>query len=293
MKGIFGFFLVVVASHSATALAQPWERFELKDEMRGTVTHSASIKSTAAGDENVTLVMQVVDKGRNEQGIVFQLSGGAIACDEHICNVSVKFGDGEVTEESMAVDGKRTAILPTMASAFSGAVGLSKEVFVEIPLTSGPVAQFKFVIDEPAFPRVQSPNFKFAGVSLGDGPESLRSEFSHVQSSSSIDCREAKALQNEIPGITVASARMCFYKDKLYMAFINTAGKKDYEAVAKYMTSKFGKKDSESYFETWPAGTGKVLDMRVARATFWPKGKTKGVGQFLVIDESISLTVPK
>lgn len=293
MKGLVGLLLAICASHTSLAAAEPWERYELKDEMRGTVTHGASIKVKAVNSPGVSLVMQVIDKGSREQAVVFQLSGGKIACDKDICDVSVRFGDGSVTEESMAVDRARTTLLPTRSSAFSGAVGLSPAVFIEISLQSAPAAQFKFEIDGAPFPRVRTPSFKFAGVALGDGPENLRPEFKPVQASPDVDCREARALQNEVPRITVVSARMCFYEKKLYMAFIDTSGKNDYEAMAKYMTSQFGKKDAESYFQTWPAGTGKILDMRAASATFWPKGKNKGVGQFLVMDESIALTVPK
>lgn len=293
MKSFVGLLLAFSALHTAVATAAPWDRYDIKDAMRGTITHGASLKVKSINSPGVDLSMDVIDKGEKEQAIILTLSGGRIACEKHICDVSVRFDNSDVTDESMAVSDDRATILPTKTSAFSGAVGLSKIVFVEIKLKSGAAAQFKFDVDEPAFPRVQTPTFKFAGVSLGGSPEHLRPEFSAIEANKNLDCREAKALRDEVPGITIPSVRVCFYRGMLYMAFISTSSKVEYDAVARLMTAQLGKSDADSRSPSWPASTDKVLDVRAVRVNFWPEGQVRGAGRFLVFDESIALTIPK
>lgn len=278
---------------SSASFATAWERYDVKDEMRGSVSHGASIRAKATDDANVSLTMQVLDKGEEEQGIVLQLAGAKAACDKQLCDVSVRFEGGEVREESMAFSSDRTAIIPTKPSAFAGAVGLSSTVFIEMPVVGRSPIQFKFEVDGAPFPRVRTPSFKLAGVALGESAANISTDFKGGSAVSTLDCRQANDVTGLVPGIMIKSARMCFFKDMLYTVFIDTIGKKDFDAVSKFMDGQLGKRETGSVFQTWPASTGKVLDMRTVSATFWPKGKAKGSGMFFVSDESISYLVPK
>nr|GFB80970.1 hypothetical protein [Tanacetum cinerariifolium] len=273
--------------------AAPWERYEVKDEMRGTVTHGASIKAKGTDDGDVSLMMQVIDKGEREQAIIFLLTGAKAACDKKTCDVSVRFEQGEVIEESMAFSPDHSTVIPTKPSAFAGAVGLSSVVFIEMPVAGRSPVQFKFEVEGAPFPRVRSPSFKFAGVALGDGAANIASDFKPDPTPTSLDCWDAKDVSGVIPETSLKSVRMCFFKDMLSTIYIDTAGKKDFDSVSKFMDAQFGKSDSGGFFQTWPSSTGKVLDMRTSEATFFPRGKVKGSGLFIVSDGSIDYLVPK
>ena len=275
---------------SSTAFAVSWDRYEIKDEMRGTTTQGASITANATYDPSVSLTMQIIDKGDLEQAVIFQLKGARADCAKEICDLNVRFDEGAVMSESMAVNPDRTTIIPTKTSTFAGAVGLSPVVYVEIPVLNKPAMQFKFDIEGAPFPRIKNPSFKFAGVALGDSAAKLPPQF---VAANGTRCHEARNVGGQIPNQKIASVKMCFYKDMLYLVMIDTLGKSDYAAMSKYMTAQLGKRDSESYLEQWPANPGKVLDPRAVSATFWPMGKQKGAGQFFVMDESISYLVPE
>jgi hypothetical protein len=289
-RTVLGFAALLCCS---AALATAWERYEVKDEMRGSVSHGASLRAKASDEPDVSLTMQMIDEGEKEQGIVLQLAGARAACDKNICDVNVRFDGGSVLEQSMAFNSDRTTAIPTTPSAFAGAVGLSSVVFIEMPVVGRSPIQFKFEVEGAPFPRVKTPSFNFAGIALGGSAANISPDFKVDPAVTTHDCREAKDVAGLIPGVTVKSVRMCFYKDMLSSMFIETIGKKDFDAVSKLLDTQLGKRDAGGFFQHWPASTGKVLDMRAVSAVFWPGGKVKGVGSFFITDESISYLIPK
>ncbi|UVM65030.1 hypothetical protein LOY34_16995 [Pseudomonas sp. B21-009] len=233
-----------------------------------------------------------MDKGENVHAVVFQLSGGKVECPERICDFDVRFGPGDVQSQSFGVDAAGTSLIPTKSSAFAGSVGLVREVFIEIPLTSGVNSQFKFEIDEPAFQRVKRPSFSFVGLEFGASAAALPTDFRTVDSSPSISCREAKAVDGKVHGVAAKSARMCFYQDMFYALFIEASNKSQADTVSKFISSQLGPRD-QGGMSRWPADTGKVIDLNTVSGSFWSDMKVRGAGRFMILDESISALVPQ
>lgn len=292
MRSVFAVSVATCLFASAAAGA-PWDRSENKDQMRGIVSNDAAITVGAIGDGSVSLGMHVIENSPKVQGVVFRLHGDKVACKESLCEFDVRFGEGAIKRQTVSVDGSGETFVPTSNAAFTGSVGLIKELYIEVPTLLGGKKQFKFDIDSPAFPRVMEPEFIFAGVRLGGSALNLSDDFVTTESAASLDCREATGVKGEIPNIMLKSAKMCFYNGMLFSVFIESANKAESGAISNMITSKFGPKDSESVFDRWPASTGKVVELNTASASFWPDSKVKGAGRFMISDESIANLIPK
>lgn len=279
---------------TATANAASWENYTNTDEMRGTETQGAMLKVHALDDVNSTLTVNIINKSRTSQGVVFHLdSSTRIACKEKNCDVDVRFGDGSVVSHTMAVDADRKTLIPTESSSFAGSISLVNTFFVELPMAGGGRKQFKFEPDSPAFPRVYSPAFRIVGMALGGKQGDLPESFKSVAAADSVACREGKDIAGELEKGKISSARLCFFNGLFYMAFLESKNKADHLAIAKYLSNQLGPKEADSYMERWPADNGKVINTSTMSASYWPDPKVKDAGQFMVIDNAIADLVPK
>lgn len=287
-------FATLASISAGSASAATWSHYENVDEMRGTKTVGASMEASANGDANTKLTINIINSSPNSQGVVFQLGGyDHLACKDDLCEIPVRFGDGEVRNQTMSVDKGRRTLFPTNSSAFAAAVAMVKSFFVELPTEDGGRKQFKFEPESAAFPRVYSPQFKVAGIAIGGGIDGLPASFKPAKSGPSVECREAKDVAIGSGSDKVPAARLCFFNSQLYMVFIDAANKTQHSSVAKLLTDQLGSVDLDSYMERWPDNKGKIIDQYTVSATFWPDHKTKGAGQFMIMDKAIADLIPK
>jgi hypothetical protein len=284
---------VILALTATVSRAEGWLHYELTDEMRGEARQAAVLKSVSSANPSVSLSMHSFNKGQFEQSTVLVLDGDRISCADRLCQVPVRFANGQVHDESMAISEDGKTAIPTNGSAFSASVGLSDYVYVELILSKGGPTQFKYKIDEPAFPRVFSPNFDILGMELGGARRDLPGNFVKSDAAPALDCRSAKDVEGVIPKIKVSSVKLCFFNEMLYAVFIESKNKQETGSIADLLKKKLGPKDAESYMTTWPASDGRVMNPHTVRATFWPDPDSKVRGLYAIFDESISPLIPK
>lgn len=287
---IFSFVIMCLTFNSK---ADEWEHYEVKDEMRGEVVHGATLKAYSVSDPKVSLTMNVFNKGALSQAVVLTVDGDRAVCIERICEVSVRFDDGGVIKESMSFSSDGKTVIPNRSTAFSASVGLSKVVFIEIPLSGRGVTQFKYNVDGPAFDRIFNPNLSILGVDVGRSGDFPSIYFTDDESKKSENCRIAKDVDGVVSGSKLSSIRMCFYRGMLYSVFIEAKSKKEVDSIAAMLTKNLGAVDKESYFPSWPKSTGKIIDDFTLKATYWPDQKKKNTGLYMIFDEAIAPLVPK
>lgn len=143
----------VCALSPLAAMASSWVYHESKDEMRGTSTYSAELKSTNVkefsspydGESSLTILM-VSQDDKNILGIALVLSNGRMTCQgAGKCIISAKFDDGPIKEFSASPAGRSgNAIGINDISSFAGLLKGSRSVFVEVPVYQEGAVQFKF-----------------------------------------------------------------------------------------------------------------------------------------------------
>lgn len=144
---------VICALNPLTAMAGSWTYNEAKDEMRGTSTYSAELKSINVkefsspydGGSSLTIMM-VSQDDKNIVGIALILNNGRVACRSvDNCIISTKFDDGPIKEFSVSPAGRSgNALKVNDVPSFSGLLKGSKNVFVEVPVYQEGAVQFKF-----------------------------------------------------------------------------------------------------------------------------------------------------
>ncbi|WP_146013190.1 MULTISPECIES: hypothetical protein [unclassified Pseudomonas] len=290
IKTLAALMLITV---SFTASAGEWEHYKTKDEMRGEEVSGAIVTATSSAEPSVTLSMNVINKSETVQATVFTIDGDRGLCAERICEVPVRFDDGSVTKERMSFSADGKTIIPTRSTAFSASVSISNTVFVEIPLARRGATQFRYNLPSPAFERVFNPPLNILGADMGRSGDFPSKNFTKIDSSKSVDCRESKNVEGVLPGSKISSMRMCFYKGFLYSVFFEAKSKNEVDAIARMLDSKLGPRDKESYFTSWPKDTGKIIENFTLKATYWPDPKLKNAGMYMIFDEGIAPTVPK
>lgn len=143
----------ILAINSLAAVAGPWIYNETKDEMRGTSSYYAELKSTNTkefsspydGGSSLTILIASQDD-KNIAGVLLVLNNGRIACQSSVkCAISMKFDDGEVINGYASPYGSAgNALKIEDTPSFAGLLKEAKGVFVEIPVHGEGRVQFKF-----------------------------------------------------------------------------------------------------------------------------------------------------
>lgn len=283
----------IVVGLGIAGLAQAeWTPYQQKDEMRGTTTNTYALRETAIGNESISMALTVIEKQGKAEGVVFSVAGDKIACMEKYCIAEIRFDDGGVQKTSIVVAEDRSLASPADSSAFVGSLALSKILYIEIPLKGAGSSQFKFVTDGAKFERVFSPEFAFAGMQLGGQVSGLPDGFSPDQKNPALNCGVAEGLSGAIPGVKLSKARVCLFQGRFYSASITAANKAEFDRVAAFVSKAYGKPDSDRTYPKWPKPTDKMVQHNTSDVTFWPDAKTKGGGNFFIVDNAISPLVP-
>lgn len=293
MNKISLIFSSLIMCITTTAQSAEWEHYELKDEMRNEISHGATLMGYSISDPKVSLSMNVFNKSAQSQATVLTLVGDRGICSEQICEVSVRFDDGDIVKEFMSFSSDGKTIIPNRNSAFSASVGLSKVVFIEIPLSGRGLTQFKYDVNGPAFDRIFNPSLRILGVDVGGAGGRLPGYFTEKNSTKDVVCRAAEDVEGVVPNSKISSINMCFYRGMLYSVFMKAKSKKEVDSIAAMLGKYLGPVDKESYFPEWPKSTGKVIDDFTLKATYWPDQKIKNTGLYMIFDEGLAPLVPK
>ena len=130
-----------------------WVYEESKDEMRGTVTKFAILKSDTTVDfpfpykGGSYLNIQVRKSAKFGEDVMFVVNKGHLICDYNNCSVNVKFDDGKVTSypASRAAGGDSTTLfLDGGVSSFVDKLKKSKSIMVEVDFFKHGSEQFSF-----------------------------------------------------------------------------------------------------------------------------------------------------
>lgn len=152
--------VILCSSLPLTALANPWVYHESKDEMRGTSSYSAVLRSDSAkyfassSDEyaRMTILITSLD---NEKPIdaTLLMSHGSIKClSSASCYIQAKFDDGSIEDFKVTpVNGKGNMLAVNDFNLFIKDLADSKTAFIEVRLGDGGRAQFKFSPEKPRF----------------------------------------------------------------------------------------------------------------------------------------------
>lgn len=138
------------------AYASSWEYSQKKDEMRGTISYSASLQSdddnsdpsSSGGLSPLEIVIfSDDDKIAKRAGII--LNAGQISCFRNkICEINAKFDDGKIElVDTKLVGDSNDAVAIFDAPSFVEKMRLSKRVYIEVPLYREGKLQYKFTPD--------------------------------------------------------------------------------------------------------------------------------------------------
>lgn len=152
MKKAFLAFIFV--GFAGVCHAQNWEYKEIKDEMRGSSTYIASLKSENENqysppyDGGASLEILLFSKdGKISDKVGLVLTRGQLSCPRNdVCDVQAKFGDGQVEEMTTKVVGDSNDTLVVFyAPEFVETLRLSERLIIEVPVYKEGRSQFKFL----------------------------------------------------------------------------------------------------------------------------------------------------
>ncbi|NXZ87041.1 hypothetical protein HZI30_08860 [Serratia fonticola] len=148
------FWIIIFLGGIGVCHAQDWEYKEVKDEMRGTVTHIASLKSeneiqySPPYDGGASLeILLFSNDGEISDKVALVLSNGQVSCSkDNVCDVQAKFGNGKVEDMTTKIAGDKNEMLVVFdAPEFVEKLRLSQNLIIEIPVYREARSQFKFL----------------------------------------------------------------------------------------------------------------------------------------------------
>ena len=231
--------------------ANEWKYSEVRDEMRDSVTYTASLQSenenqySAPYDGGSVLdIFLMSDDGKLSNKVALSLSKGQIVCQRSdVCEVNVRFDDGSIEKLTTKIASDSYDMLAVFdAPGFVEKIKLSKKIIIEIPVYSEGRSQFKF-----------SPSdLKFQGVA--DGKPYL-SEIGGVNLKNKIDLN-GKDVSESSNGLTCFSdnvelikgwkvpANICVYQNMISSINIKTKNnKKRFIEVVNSINKSLGSKN--------------------------------------------------
>lgn len=254
--GLLVFSLVLTSSVQAQ-----WVYDNIRDEMRSLDREMAVLKSKSDG---LTASLVIFDLKASGLNALISIDGDSIQCPSNSCELSARFDNGRILELLAQSNDERKSIAPLDAGAFAGAVALSKELIVELPLRSSGKVQFKFPTSGLKFSPAPIPAKAMFGIPWGSAASSLKAASTPVPKDGGVVCYEVSDLRS-LPNTDVdGKGSFCFFNDKFYSVLVSSKNSKANRAkLVKLADVEFGPVDREvATYLSWPKSSGRAAKLR-------------------------------
>jgi hypothetical protein len=267
--------LLIAGCLGSTSTSAQWTYDNSRDEMRGIDRELAAVASRS-GDMTASLL--IFDMNAKGLGALVSIEGDRFQCEKEPCLMSAKFDNGKIVEFISDRGESGTTLTPLATGSFAGAVALSSNLILELPLRNSGKRQFKFKSSGLKFKVTPSPAKSIFGLPWGASSSELRDASKPSVKKGGVVCYDVENLATLATPAIEGSGSFCFLNDKFYQVVLESKNTKDNRGrLVKLANSEFGM--GERYgmsYHSWPKPSDRVVDTSNTRGALYG---TDGVGK--------------